>query len=192
MLGIMDGLKRFFARERIPDGVPPDIASPIRFKGHFEIECVGKDGRTKWKTTAENDVTNEGLNSVLDVMFHGSSQITTWYIGLIRDDNYSALANADTMSSHAGWEEADEYSESTRQEWTEGAASSQSITNAATVDFSINATETMKGIFLTSSATKSGTSGTLWATALFSSGDQAVANGDTLKVTYTVTASRSS
>jgi len=131
-------------------------------------------------------MTNEGLNHALDVVCHGSSQVSPWYIGLIRDDNYTGLSAGDTLASHSGWEEADEY-DGDRKEWTEGAASSQSITNASSVDFSMNDTETIKGCFLASAA--SGTSGTLLCTALFSGGDQTVANGDTLKVTFTLNAS---
>jgi len=165
------------------------MKSGLLIGGHFDVECFDKNGNLKWKDRAKNLVVNVGLDKVLDVMFHAEAALTPWYIGLIRDDNYGAGPQAaDTMASHAGWEEGDEYSESLRQEWTEGAASSQSITNAVSVDFSINATETMKGMFLTSSNVKSGWAGTLWAAALFSGGDQIVGSGDTLKVTYTVNA----
>ena len=53
---------------------------------------------------------------------------------------------------------------------------------------------TVKGLFLVGGGTASNTKGdhasdgTLWATALFSSGDVVVQNGDQLKVTYTVSA----
>lgn len=165
------------------------MQSVLQLGGVFHIECIGADGKTKWKDRAKNLVVNVGLNKILDVMFNADTQITTWYVGLIDDDGYGVGPQAgDTMASHAGWNESADYSESLRQEWTEGAASSQSITNAVSVDFSINATETMKGIFLVSDNTKSGSAGTLWAAALFSGGDQAVSNGDTLKVTYTINA----
>lgn len=163
----------------------------LKMAGVFEVVCVGADGREKWRDKSANMITNTALNSILDVYFHASSQITTWYVGLIHSTNYAAgPAAGDTMASHAGWEEGTEYSESARQEWQEGAASSQQITNATSADFSINATATMKGLFLTSSATKGGSTGTLWSAVLFSGGDQAVGNGDVLKVTYTVTAAR--
>jgi hypothetical protein len=89
------------------------------------------------------------------------------------------------MSSHAGWTETTAYAEATRPEWTAGTPAARSITNASTVDFSINATITIHGIFITSDNTKSGTSGTLWSTAAFASNVTAN-NGDTLKVTYTL------
>ena len=164
-------------------------ACGFKIGGTFHIECRDRFGNLKWVEDAKNLVVNEGLNKVLDVMFHGVSQIGTWFVGLIDDDGYGVGPQAaDTMASHAGWGESLDYDESLRQEWVEGAAASQSITNATSADFSINATETMKGIFLTSSVVKGGSAGTLWAASLFSGGDQAVSNGDTLKVTYTINA----
>lgn len=153
--------------------------------GKFKVQHFDKNGNLKGEHEFKNGIVDVGLNALLDIMFHGSTQVTTWYLGLINAAGYSALSNADTMASHAGWAETAAYTESTRPEWTEGAAASRSITNSTSVDFSINATVTLKGLFVTSNNTKSGTTGTLWATALFAS-DVAAENGDTLKVTYTV------
>ena len=162
-------------------------AAELFMSGQFIIEHFNKKGEKIGEYTVKNGVTNVGLNTVLDVMFHNTSQHPTWYIGLVDNSGWTAWAAGDTMSSHAGWSEATQYSESARQPWTEGAAASQSITNSTTVDFSINATKTLKGIFITSDNTKSGTTGILWATGSFSS-TVSVSNGDTLKITYTVSA----
>jgi hypothetical protein len=61
------------------------------------------------------------------------------------------------------------------------------ITNSASVAvFSINATTTIAGAFLTSDNTKGGTTGVLFSVANFQApGDRAVVSGDTLNVTYT-------
>jgi len=139
-----------------------------------------------WETGASNGVVTVGKNYLLDAGFHGSAASSTWYIGLIRDDNYSALAAGDTMASHAGWEEGDEYT-GDRKEWTEGAAAAGSMTNASSVDFSINDTETFKGAFLCDGAT--GTACTLYCTALFDEGDRPCASGYTLQATYTISLS---
>jgi hypothetical protein len=152
--------------------------------GVFTFQCFDKDGKLKWEDTAKNAATVLGLNSVLDVSFHAATQIATWYIGLITGTG--TLAEADTLASHAGWTEGTDYT-GTRKEWTEGAASAKVMTNSATVDFAITGTMTVKGAFLCS--VTSGTSGVLFCTALFTGGDQAVKSGDTLKVTYTLTAS---
>jgi hypothetical protein len=136
-----------------------------------------------------NDITNEGKNTIFDVMFHDGTQIasSSWYLGLISNSGYSALAAGDTMSSHSGWTEFTAYTQSTRVAWGPGAAASQSTTNASPATFDINASGTVKGIFVTSNSTKSGTTGKLWATGLFTA-DVPVSNGDQLKVTYTVSA----
>jgi len=88
------------------------------------------------------------------------------------------------MASHSAWSELAGYSGS-RKEWTEGAASSGSMTNASSVDFSVTGTATVAGAFLNTAAT--GTAGTLYGVVDFSSA-RSVISGDTLQVTVTVTA----
>lgn len=134
-----------------------------------------------------NDITNEGKNEILDIMFSDGTQIAaaSWYIGLISNSGYSALAAGDTMGSHGGWTEFTGYTQATRVAWGPGNPASQSITNASPATFDINASGTLKGIFVTSNSTKSGTTGKLWATGLFAA-DVPVSNGDQMKITYTV------
>jgi hypothetical protein len=133
-----------------------------------------------------NGIVDEGMNHILDTQFTGSAQVSTWYIGLVDNSGFSAFNDADTLASHAGWSETTTYSESNRVTWDEDAASSRSISNTTTADFSINATGNLKGIFVSSNNVKStGNTGVLWSTAAFSS-VVAHSDGDTLKVTYTV------
>jgi hypothetical protein len=158
----------------------------LKVKGRFIAEVTRKNGTVE-KHELFNAVTNEGKNKLFDVMFDSATQITTWYIGLMDNASYSASPVTDTMSSHAGWLEFDDYSESVRQTWDAGPAASQAISNASPATFNINASGTLRGIFVNSVSTKNGTTGTLWATALFSS-TLAVSNGDQIKITYTVSA----
>lgn len=164
--------------ERLAEAGP---VSGLMARGRFKVQHI-RDGKVLSEQEFPNGIVDVGLNKLLDVMFHGTSPITTWYLGLIDNAGFSALAAGDTMASHAGWAEATGYS-GNRKEWTEGAATARAITNSATVDFSMTGTATIKGVFLNSDDT--GTSGTLWATAAFAS-NVSVVNGDTLKVTYTV------
>lgn len=169
-------------------------AATLLFAGTFTAQCVGADGVVKWTTGMEfNQITTEGLNYLLDVGFHNGTQVATWYIGLVDTGGSYAAGNLAsqiaTTGSANGWNEYTEYSETLRQTWTEDAAASGSITNSTTVDFSMNASGTVAGMFLVSTSTKGGTSGTLWTVLNFSGGNQTVSNGDTLKVTYTLTAS---
>lgn len=157
-----------------------------KFAGKFKAEHW-RDGKKIGEYDIPNGITNIGKDTALNILFGPTAKISTWYIGLISLASYSALAAADTMSSHAGWVEFTGYSESVRQTWGAGSAASQSITNASVATFTINATGTVKGIFIPSDSTKSGTTGTLWSTALFGS-DVAVLSGDLIKITYTVTA----
>lgn len=156
-------------------------------QGYLNIEHLDSEGNLKGEYQIKNGVTNEGKNLILDVMFNGATQIAnnSWFIGLIDLTNYTALANGDTMASHSGWQELQAYTQSTRPAWGSGNASSQSTTNASPVTFDLNATNTVKGIFITSNSTKGGTTGKLWAHGLFNA-DVPVGNGDQLKVTYTV------
>lgn len=150
-------------------------------------ECPKKHtSRLIWENEARNAVVTEGLNNILDAMFHASAQTTAWYIGLIKT-TYTHAA-ADTLAVHAGWTEAVLGTDYTgnRKEWTEGAAAAGVMTNAATVDFAMLTSITVKGALLCGAATL--TTAVLFCTAAFTGGDQAVNNGDTLKVTYTLTA----
>lgn len=158
----------------------------LKLKGRFVVEHFDAKGNLKGQYEVPNGIVDVGLNHILDTEFHGGSQVATWYIGLVDNSGWTAWDDADTLSSHGGWSESTYYTEGTRVAWTEGAASGRAMTNAATCDFSINATGNLKGIFISSNATKStGNTGTLWSTAAFSS-VVATSNGDTLKVTYTI------
>ncbi len=159
--------------------------SALAIGGYFTMECRDKDGKLKWSDRLKNGVTNAGLTNLLDVYLRQQSN-STWYISLIDLASYSALAAADTMASHAGWIENVNYTAATRPAWGPAAAASQSIANSSVVNLTMNASVTIKGAFLTSVSTKSGATGTLFCTALCSTGDRAVVNLDVLAITYTV------
>lgn len=160
----------------------------FQLKGRFNLD-IYRRGILINRIPGKNDITNEGKNDIFNVYFHDTTPTasTSWFIGLISLSGFSALAAADTMSSHSGWTEFTGYSQSTRVAWGPGASSGQAITNASPATFDINATGTVKGIFVTTNSTKSGTTGKLWATGLFAA-DVPVSNGDQLKITYTVSA----
>lgn len=161
------------------------LENKLGLSGKFHIEHYDKDGKLLGTYDMNNGITNQGKNALLDIMFHGSTQVTTWYIGLIDNAGWSAESAGDTLTSHAGWVELTPGTDYTgnRLAWTEDAAASQAITNSTSVNFPMLTTKTVKGVFIASVAT--GTSGTLWATADFAS-TVSVVNGDTLKITYTV------
>ncbi len=163
------------------------VSQGLDLKGFYPKVEHWREGKLFDVYSLHNDITNEGKNLILEVMFKDGSQIasTSWFIGLISNSGYSALAAGDTMASHSGWTEFTGYSQSTRVVWGGGTPASQSITNASPATFDINATGTLKGIFVPSNSTKSGTTGKLWATGLFAA-DVPVTSGDQMKITYTV------
>ena len=184
--------------------VKPQAASNLSPRGRFQVEHW-RDGRLIGVYEFPNGITNEGKDQILNTQFDAATQITTWYLGLIDNANFTALAAADTYDeidqAGNGWDEFSDYTDpgngdsaTTRPVWNPDAAASQTITNGTVVVFDITATGTIKGLFLAAGGTAPENKGdhaagsTLWATALFDSGDVDVQNGDQLKATYTVTA----
>jgi hypothetical protein len=99
-----------------------------------------------------------------------------------------ATAAGDTLASHVGWTELTPFTGASRVTYVEASASGQSITNSANkASFSITTAATVAGAMLASVITGSGGSGILLCAADFASA-KAVENGDTLEVTYTITA----
>src|SRR5262245_33451404 len=161
--------------------------------GRYEIECIGADGKVKWRELIDNVVQTVGKNLALDTFLAGSSYTVTGpYLSLISSTSYTAVAAGDTMTSHAGWLEAGGTNAPTysgnRKTAVWSAASAGSKALSASLSFAITSTGTVKGAFLVygSSAvnTKDDTNGTLWSAGTFSTGDKSVVNGDTLNVNY--------
>lgn len=159
------------------------MKSNIRIGGYFTVDCYGPDGELKWTEVAHNLVTNEGLDHLLDVLLGGATQSNPWYVGLKESGSPAA---GDTLLSHPTWSENSNYT-GTRKEYVEASATSQSVTNSANkASFSIDTdTQTINGAFLAS--VTSGTSGVLLCAADFSSA-KSLDSGDTLEVTYTISA----
>lgn len=159
--------------------------------GRFNFECIGADGKVKWTESVPNLVVNVGLAYMAGTALTSVAQVTAWFIGLYGAGASNTPAAADTMSSHAGWTENVGYSNATRVACTFVTATtanpSVATNTASPASFSINATSTVGGAFLTSGSAKSGTAGTLFSAVDFSApGDRAVTSGDTLNVTYTM------
>ena len=127
-------------------------------------------------------VVNEGLNYILGVTFSDETQDATHYLGL---KGTGTPAAGDTLASHATWSEITAYT-GDRKAWTEGGASSQSISNSGSAAaFAINGAAEVYGAFLC--VPETGTAQELVAAVDFAS-NRTLADGDTLNVTYTLTA----
>ncbi len=162
----------------------PTILDIIKFGGRFHVECFKPDGTLRWEFEEHNLVVNVGLQHILDILFvSATTQIDPWYVGLTATT--PSPAAADTMASHAGWTEFEDYSEGTRQAYVD-VRSAQSVTNAASkAVFSIDSGGTVGGAFLTSDNTKGGSSGTLLSAVAATEGNRVVVSGDTINATYT-------
>ena len=163
--------------------------SGVRIGGYFTAECYDKNGNLKWTDKFHNLVTNEGLDGLLDIMFHASTQITTWYCTLVESDTNAAAGMTYAVPTYT---ESTAYDEATRPEYEEAASSSQSITNSANkATFTISGTKTMYGASIvgggTSATTKGNTDGggTLFCYAKFSS-SKSVVDDDVINLTYTL------
>jgi hypothetical protein len=181
------------AQDIITSGLIAGTHSPEQVKatGKYTFECYDKDGNLKWTAETENLVVNVGLQYMAGVALTSTAQITTWYLGLWGAAASNAPAAGDTMASHIGWTEVTPYSNATRPTATFAAATNANpsvVTNSASpASFTINATATVGGAFLTSNDTKGGSTGTLFSGADFSApGDRSVVSGDTLNVSYTL------
>lgn len=162
------------------------IPNRLQVGGKYTGQII-RAGKVIDEFEESNIVVNEGLNSLLDVYFHGGTQITTWYLGIF-EANYTPVSTVTAATIASASTESTAYTSATRPEYVEAAASGQSITNSANrASFVFNASKTIYGAFLISSSTKSGTTGTLFSAAQFSS-SKSVQTDDELLLTYTFSA----
>jgi hypothetical protein len=165
------------------------INSKVGIGTLWTTECYDKDGNLKWvEQDRPNVVTDEGINALLDIMFHGTSAKGTWYVAIFEADStpatgwaYDTFANSDTTECQA-------YDEATRPAFTEAAASAKSMTNTSNkAAFTISDTKTIYGAALVSNSTKGDhTAGDyLFCASRFGS-SRAVVDDDVLRVTVTI------
>lgn len=155
--------------------------------GRFTVDHI-RDGELIDREELSNLVTNEGLNHILDVVLHGTTQVSPWYIGLF-EANYTPVATVTAATITAASTESTAYDESTRVVYDEAAAAAQSVTNSASkATFTMNGTKTIYGAFLISASAKSATTGVLLSAARFNT-SKAVVDDDQLLLTYTFNAS---
>lgn len=164
----------------------------IRLIGRYEVQCIGPNGELKWEDVIDNTVVTVGKNDVLD-KYLGLAAPASIFCGLISGTGFSAIAAADTMSSHAGWLEAGNANDpdytAPRKTPSFSAASGGVKSTSAVMAFAMLNTGTVKGAFMVvgGSSTIDNTTGTLLSAGLFSGGDKSVGNGDTLNVSWSLT-----
>jgi len=176
----------------------------LHLRGRFSVEHW-YDGQLLGTYPCKNDTTNEGKNRFLDIGWNGVPKITTWYLGLINNTGYSALAATDiyrNIDLTNGWDEFTSYTDTnnaddatTRPVWVTDAAANQAITNTTKALFTCTAVGMVKGLFVVGGSPNAqlkgdhtGDNSILWATALFTAGNIPVFVGSLLRIVYTINA----
>jgi hypothetical protein len=178
---------------------PRIIKSRFLVSSIWEVEHLRRMRRGslyEWRDASprsldHNLCTDEGLNRILDVMFHGATQIGTWYVGVF-ETNTTILA-AHTYAVPGFTECTTSYDEATRPEYNEAAASGKITTNTANkASFTFNTNKTVYGGALFGGGTDPTVKGdvagggVLYCAAQFGA-PKAVVDDDVLKVTISLT-----
>jgi len=166
----------------------------VGLEGVYTFECYDAQGNLKWADNIENLTTNVGRKSLLDSYFAntGGGAVVMGLKGT------GTAAYADTQASHATWLEvglanAPTYS-GTRKTPAFSAATTANpsvLTTSAAVIFAMTSSGTVAGAFINigGSSTIDNTTGTLFSAGDFTAGSKTVTSGDTINVTYTLSAS---
>lgn len=157
--------------------------------GEWTVIARDPEGNIIREEVFQNLVVNEGLDHLLDVTLSAAAANASWFLGLT--GSTPSPAPGDTMASHGGWTEEQNYDEAARVGWSDGGVSGQSVDNSASpATFTISTGgATVGGAFLVADSTKGGTTGPLYAVGAFSGGDLTLSAGSTLDVTATFTTS---
>ncbi len=165
----------------------------VGLEGVYSVECHDAQGNLKWSETIENLTTNVGRQSLLNSYFAntGGGAIVMGLKGT------GTAAYADTQSSHTTWLEvggtnAPTYSgtRKTPAFSTATSANPSVLTTSAAVVFSMTSSGTVAGAFINvgGSSTIDNTTGVLFSAGDFTAGSKTVTTGDTINVTYTLSA----
>jgi len=173
-------------------------AETVGLEGVYVATCYGADGVEKWSDTIENLTTNVGRKNLMDSYF-GNTGGGAIIMGLGGANAVPVFtpAYADTQASHAGWFEvgganAPTYS-GTRKTPSFSAATTANpsvLATSAAVVFSMTGSGTVYGAFINvgGSTAIDNTTGTLFSIGAFTAGSKTVTSGDTINVTYTLSA----
>jgi len=165
----------------------------VNVDGVYTAECYDAVGNLKWSDVIENLTTNVGRASLNDA-YLGNTAAGAVVMGL---KGTGTAAYADTQASHATWLEvggtnAPTYS-GTRKSPAFSASTSANPavkTTSAAVVFTMTGSGTVAGAFINvgGSSAIDNTTGVLFSAGDFTAGSKTVTSGDTINVTYTLSA----
>jgi hypothetical protein len=170
----------------------------VGIEGVYTATCFDADGNEKWTDTIKNLTTNVGRANLMNSYFGntGGGAIVMGLGGANGSGTFTP-AYGDTQSSHAGWFEvgganAPTYS-GTRKTPSFSAATTANpsvLSTSAAVVFSMTSSGTVYGAFINvgGATTIDSTTGVLFSIGQFTAGSKTVTSGDTINVTYTLSA----
>ena len=177
----------------------------LGIQGWYDVKCFDANGNLKWEDKAPNLVTAVGKQALFDYYFGatgtaGGTAAGANYLGLC--GGTATYTAADTMASHTwtevGLANAPTYTGNRQSiSWTAASSTGTTPTNVTSktggaITFAMTSSGTVNGCFInggaSASATKDTTTGILYSAGNFTGGSKTVANGDSLAVTYTTTA----
>jgi hypothetical protein len=165
----------------------------VNVDGAYTAECYDAAGNLKWSDVIENLTTNVGRASLNDA-YLGNTAAGAVVMGL---KGTGTAAYGDTQASHAGWLEVGGANAPTYSGTRKTPAFSASTTanpavksTSAAVVFTMTGSGTVAGAFINvgGSSTVDNTTGVLFSAGDFTAGSKTVTSGDTINVTYTLSA----
>ena len=161
--------------------------------GVYSAECYAADGSLKWSDKFNNLTTNVGRQDLLQKYFITNAGPGAIVMGL---KGTGTAAVTDTQGAHAGWAEVGVSNPTytgTRKTptfTTVTTANPAVLATATAVVFTMSSAGTVAGAFINvggSSAIDNAT-GVLFSVGDFTAGSKTVTSGDTINVTYTLSA----
>ncbi len=172
------------------------IGEEANAEGLYSAKCYEYEGGPLlWEDTFHNVVATVGKNLMLQTALTGSAYTVVGpYMGLISSVSYTTgPAAGDTMASHGGWTEAGSTNAPTfaaRLAPSFGTATAGEIALTTATSFTMTSAGTLKGAFIVygtgAVTTLMSTAGTLLSAGLFTGGDQPVASGNVVQVSYSL------
>ena len=174
------------------------IGSGISFHGEVQLDHFRRGDRIHTQI-GSNTFTTEGLAYLLNIIFGTTSKVASaiWYVGIFKSNVTPALGDTAAVKlgaagTYGECQDADYDAPATNKPaYTIAATSTATCTNSASpATFTMNASITVYGAFLSTQAAKTATTGYLMCAKAFSS-SRAVIADDVLAVTYAITATTS-
>jgi hypothetical protein len=197
----MSNIDKFGMGDSVDASVTRNAGSGEEFglNGVYTFTCYDQDGNVKWEDAFENLTTNVGRQNLLDSYFANTGGGAV-VMGLMTNNAVPASipAYTDTQASHAGWFEAGAANAPTYSGTRKTPAFSTAtnanpsvLSTSAAVVFSMTGSGTVTGAFINIGGTSTidNTTGTLFSAGNFTAGSKTVTSGDTINVTYTLSAS---